>query len=835
MILSDISRPSEESSEIKDTGDSSQGETDPTKGNRTRVLLVAERGEDTFLLQRALGKQATLPIDLVQSEKLDEAIEHLLGDSFDAVLLDLDLPGTPGSQALHELRSHAPHVPVITLSAHDNEEEAAWVLQAGAQDYLVKGAADKKTLVRALKYAIERKRTEWALRESEGKYRLLMEHASDGIFIFDRELKCVEMNATGCQMLGYTREQLLALTMKDLIGQEDLVTRPLKLAELNAGKTVLSERQLRTGSGTVITAEISARLLEDGSIMAIARDVTERKRAEEILRESERKYRLLVEQASDGIVIFDKMGNFVDANSYACKALGYSLDELLQVNARQILPHEDLSRMMHYLSDPREDKPLLAECKLRRKDGTYFPVEISTNTLSGDLLQVIARDVTERKRAEEILRRQNEELAVLHDTTLGIINRLDANNLLEAILNRVGTLMGTPDGYVYVADGDNSEMTLRVGTGIFARHLGNALARGEGLSGRVWETGQPLAVDNYSEWFGARPGFEYLQSVVAVPLRSTDRIVGVVGLAFPHERKSITWDDIALLGRFGQLASLALENARLYDVLQEELRVRMRTELELKAFTARLEMSNRELEDFAHVASHDLQEPLRKISVFGDRLKTKYSEELNEQGRDYIARMQNAATRMQALINDLLAYSRITTSGQPFVPTQLNDVVQGVLSDLEVRIEQTNGRVDVGRLPTIDADPTQMRQLLQNLIGNALKFQQKGVDPVVRVTGHVLNDDDMYMLKGLLPGEYCQLMVEDNGIGFEEKYLDRIFGVFQRLHGRSEYEGTGVGLAVCRKIVERHGGLITAQSKPGEGARFVVTVPVHQIMREETA
>jgi light-regulated signal transduction histidine kinase (bacteriophytochrome) len=216
-----------------------------------------------------------------------------------------------------------------------------------------------------------------------------------------------------------------------------------------------------------------------------------------------------------------------------------------------------------------------------------------------------------------------------------------------------------------------------------------------------------------------------------------------------------------------------------------------------------------------------LQEPLRKIKTFGDRLKVTCSHALTEQGVDYLERMQNATRRMQALIEDLLTLSRVTTKGQPFVVVDLTQITQEVLSDLEVRIQQTQAYVEVGELPLIHADPLQMRQLLQNLIGNALKFHAPGKVPMVKIYGEKFDTEDAV--------EFCQIIVEDNGIGFDEKYLDRIFNVFQRLHGRSEYEGTGIGLAICRKIVERHNGSICAQSTPGQGSRFIVILPIHSL------
>lgn len=251
---------------------------------------------------------------------------------------------------------------------------------------------------------------------------------------------------------------------------------------------------------------------------------------------------------------------------------------------------------------------------------------------------------------------------------------------------------------------------------------------------------------------------------------------------------------------------------------------RKEAEEKLKTFSEKLARSNRELQDFAHVASHDLQEPLRKVQAFGDRLKAKCGDLLTDDARDYLERMMNASKRMQTLINDLLTFSRVTTKAQPFVSVELDKITREVLSDLEVRIDQTSGRVEVDPLPNIEADPTQMRQLMQNLIGNALKFHRPETPPVIRV--HAEIEETGGDQKG--ESKICRLTIEDNGIGFDEKYLDRIFTVFQRLHGRNEYEGSGVGLAVCRKIAERHHGRITAKSRPGEGATFIVTLPLTQ-------
>jgi signal transduction histidine kinase len=272
-----------------------------------------------------------------------------------------------------------------------------------------------------------------------------------------------------------------------------------------------------------------------------------------------------------------------------------------------------------------------------------------------------------------------------------------------------------------------------------------------------------------------------------------------------------------------------------------EVRVRERTaELaaaneHLRRSALELERSNRELQDFAFVASHDLQEPLRKIQAFGDRLTGKHGATLGPEGVDYLERMQAAARRMHLLINDLLTFARVSSRTQPFVPVDLGQVAREVLSDLEARIQQTGGRVESGELPRLDADPLQMRQLLQNLVANGLKFHRPEEPPVVRISAVVISQDADGSGGADGGSPQARIMVADNGIGFDMKYLDRIFTPFQRLHGRTEYEGTGMGLAVCRRIVERHGGTLTAESAPGQGARFLVTLPIHQMRGESTA
>ncbi len=232
---------------------------------------------------------------------------------------------------------------------------------------------------------------------------------------------------------------------------------------------------------------------------------------------------------------------------------------------------------------------------------------------------------------------------------------------------------------------------------------------------------------------------------------------------------------------------------------------------DLQHFSEELKVSNTELQNFAYVASHDLQEPLRKIQSFGMRLKQLEAEKLSTQGTDYLDRMLNAASRMQVLITDLLSFSRLTSGGKSFVAVNLNTLLEEVLSDLEVSIESAQAKIIASSLPVIDAEPTQMRQVFQNLISNAVKFRKTGEQLTLHI--HATEND-----------QTVALSFQDNGIGFDEKYTDRIFNLFERIEGK-RFDGSGIGLAICRKIALWHGGTITAKSESGKGATFILTIP----------
>ena len=283
-----------------------------------------------------------------------------------------------------------------------------------------------------------------------------------------------------------------------------------------------------------------------------------------------------------------------------------------------------------------------------------------------------------------------------------------------------------------------------------------------------------------------------------------------IQLITPGNLENAIIHSLETLPRF--VTNLAVTN----EQLQQEIRERKQAQIELTAYADELEYSNRELSNFAYIASHDLREPLRKIQIFGNRLEEKYNDVLDRRGLDYLARMQRSSARMQTFIEDLLTYSRLSKNTDGLQETNLNYILQNILEDIKQQIQECAADITYNELPTLEANPTQMNQLFQNLLSNAIKFQQQDSNPIIHITSQPLNN------------QAVQIEVTDNGIGFEPEYAERIFGMFQRLHGRSKYDGTGIGLAICRKIVERHQGSITASGEKGKGAIFNITLPITQ-------
>ncbi|AFY34286.1 PAS domain-containing protein [Calothrix sp. PCC 7507] len=553
----------------------------------------------------------------------------------------------------------------------------------------------------------------------------------------------------------------------------------------------------------------------------------ERHRVEEALKKSEERFQIVARATNDAVWDWDLLTYQVWWNLAVEKLFGYSTAE---VNSNpywwlENLHPDDKYRIathMRAVIDSGE-KFWSNEYRFRRSDGSYaeiFDRGYVVHDDTGKPVRMIGGmvDITESKRAQAELERQNWRSQLFADVTLKIRQSLRIEEILPTSVTEVQQLLHADRVLILRLKSDGSFIVVEE-----AVVLGLPVLLGQHIIDPCfWEKyiekyrqGNICVINDIYQTDIQPCHIELLakfavRANLVVPIFRQNQLWGLlITHQCTHSREWTDWE-IQLLRQLADQIGIAL--AQSY-ILEQETRQRKE-----------LTRSNEELQQFAFIASHDLQEPLRKIKTFGERLKATCGATLTEQGLDYLERMQNAAERMETLIEDLLKLSRVTTKAQAFVPVDLAQITKEVLSDLEVRIQQTRGHVEVGELPIIKADPLQMRQLLQNLIGNALKFHCQQVPPVVKIYSQLLNNQ---LDKVVISSELCQIIVEDNGIGFEEKYLDRIFNVFQRLHSRRDYEGTGMGLAICRKIAEIHHGSITAESTLGKGTRFIVTLPVN--------
>lgn len=486
------------------------------------MLLIEDDPGDADLLQELLAEEKWYSYTLEWAERLQTGLERLTLGGIDVVLLDLSLPDSQGLDTFIAVNSQAPALPTVVLTGLDDETMALEAVRLGAQDYLVKGQVDGRMITRVIRYAIERKHAEEALRESEARFREAFDHAAIGMALIGTDGRWIEVNDAVCDIVGYTQDELLAMSFQDITHPDDLQTDLGLFYHLLAGETAyyhLEKRYIHK-LGHEIWVQISASLVRN-----------------------------------------------------------------------------------------------------TRKQPLYAVIQI--------------QDITRRKRVEEELAQRLEELA----------------------------------------------------------------------------------------------------------------------------------------------------------------------------------RSNAELEQFAYVASHDLQEPLRMVASYTQLLARRYRGRLDADADEFIEYAVGGVLRMQQLINDLLIYARVGTRGKEFEPTDCETVFEQTLLDLQTALTESNAEITRDPLPTVMADPAQLRQVFQNLIGNAIKFRSAA--PLhIHISAERKGDEWVFS-------------VSDNGIGIDPEYAERIFIIFQRLHGREKYRGTGIGLSICKKIIERHGGRIWVKGQSGQGATFYFTIPVH--------
>jgi PAS domain S-box-containing protein len=392
--------------------------TDSNKG--LRILIVEDDSEDQDLITELLDASVIKIQLLITAETLGKAIDILQKETFDIILLDLALPDSSGISTFKTVKKFAGKVPVIILSGLIDMNFAVEAIALGAQDYLLKEDIDEKVLTKSIVYSIERKKNLENLPESELKYRTLMQQAGDSILLFSGSGRLVEANESARQLLGYSMEEYKNMSLKDLFFEEDIKQNPLRFDLLNKGESTVNRRRLKRKGGTALETEIHAKKLSDGHYLGVGRDLTERIKAEEQLRESEEKYRTLVEHASDGIVITGTNGICIDANSTICHMLGYTKEELCNRNLFELLIIKK-SDVPLRIGEILAGKSVLQERNVLKKDGTILSAELNSKLLPDNRMLVIVRDITERRQIEDALRQSNERNDIVAKATSDVV------------------------------------------------------------------------------------------------------------------------------------------------------------------------------------------------------------------------------------------------------------------------------------------------------------------------------------------------------------------------------------------------------------------------------
>ncbi len=644
------------------------------------------------------------------------------------------------------------------------------------------GSGEVAGLMGAIVDITARKQAEASLLESERRFRRTFELAGSGVAHIGMDRRFLRVNRRLCEILGYAQDELLRLTGRQISHPDDLDVINAQRPRLYAGEidSVRVEKRYLRKDGSIVWVSFTMVVERDAAgkpqyEIAFFDDITARKQAEAALRESEERFRSVVDSANDGILVYDKQLNVIAGNLAAERILGLPLANIIgaagftsllpcvHADGSPILPDERPTRLT-----VKSGKPLTGQIVgIYRPDGSMNWLSVNTGFLrrpgDTDWYGVVSTigDITKQRHAElalsasEALYRQTFELA-----TAGIAH-VDLSGRFMKVNRRLCEILGY------------GEQEL----------IGRPVKEISHPEDRNLTDSQRMRVRS-----GEKPSVRFEKRYI----RNSGAIVWVdLSVALACDASGVPQYEIAL-----------------FDDITE----RKKAEAALREAHEELKRSNAELEQFAYVASHDLQEPLRMVSSYTQLLMRRYGDKLDGDAKEFTAFIVDGATRMKQLIEDLLAYSRVGTRDKNFKPVGAESPLERALANLRAALQDSGATVTRDKLPTVHCDEVQLAQLFQNLIGNALKFRKPDAAPAV----HVGAADH---------GEEWEFTVRDNGIGIEPQYFERIFMVFQRLHNKGEYPGTGIGLAIVKKVVERHGGRIWVQSQPGSGATFHFTMP----------
>jgi PAS domain S-box-containing protein len=678
--------------------------------------------------------------------------------------------------------------------------------------------------------------------EGARRFRKIFEQAAVGVAIIDTNSgRFVRVNQKYSQLIGYSSEEMTRLTFMDITYPSDLDEDLANRKRIHAGEIAefsMEKRLVRKDKNLIWVNLTVSPTWSDGETpqfhIAIVQDITDRIQIEHDLRESEQRMRTLVEFAPEAIVMLDAdTGKFVDANENAERLFGMTHDQLLRVGPFELSPPlQPDGRPSEEAGVEVIQRALAGDCPAfewthQNAAGRTIPCEITLvilPTANRNIVRGSLIDITKRKEEQSLregLNRVLELLAtqaslndVLRELVVTIENA-NAGMLCSVLLVnektnclQCGAAPNLPEFY------NNAIDNLAIGPGV-------------GSCGEAAHTAKRVVIEDvmtHPNWVMARALAEKVgfQACWSEPIISSNKkVLGTFAMYYPESRGP-EQDELECITTAAHIAGIAIERIRADEELKAlneylEERVVQRTS-ELAMVNDELQRNNQELRQFAYVASHDLQEPIRMVTTFSELIRKNCSEQFDERSLEWLGFVVEGGKRMHDLVQDLLEYSRVDVQVRPFRETDLNIVVENVLANLRSSMHDRGAILQVGKLPTVFGDAPQLAQLLQNLISNAIKFQEQSRPRVV-------------VEAQKLPDEWI-ISVRDEGIGIDPEMHDRIFEIFRRLHGRERFPGTGIGLSICRRVVERHGGRIWVESQLGKGSTFSFSLPIEHVEDE---
>ena len=612
---------------------------------------------------------------------------------------------------------------------------------------------------------------------SENIVRLknILENSSLAIFLSDPSGPIVEVNRAACKLFGYSLKELKQLSREDIIQMNsDLETA---IAQRNKAGEIRTELVGIKKNGETFPCEVHSVIYtnyegEKRTSTTIV-DISDRKKQELIAENSKQAFQSLFDYNPDAVYSFDLKGNFVDLNQAALNLVEGSREKAREINFLPLIAPEDRDRVMMHSSkavsgEVQRYQTNFISLKGTKKvlDVTNFPIYVNKK-ITG--VYGIAKDISKQVEIEQKLREE-------HNMFRAIIDYIPDH--IFVINEKHETILTNHSFYKNYYGVENEQESL----GLTALEFFDKEEAKRVMEDNTQVMNKGIPVINREDIVQDFNGKKNYTLLTKVPFRFGDNKKGLVGIS-----RNIT--EIK-------------EKEKALEELNEAL----------KKHADELALSNKELEQFAYIASHDLQEPLRMVTSFLTQLKKKYNNKLDDRAQQYIYFAHDGATRMRQIILDLLEYSRVGRVAHKVTAVNLELLVSEVLSLQKKSIEEKNAKIEIGVLPELEVEEPVLRQLFSNLIGNALKYCSKERQPKIKISS-------------LEKEKYWEFKITDNGIGIEEEFKEQIFIIFQRLHQRDEYDGTGIGLAICKKIVDNFGGKIWVDSRPGEGSSFYFTIP----------